>query len=664
MISPAGAASGAPENAHSHDRMNCIIDQFLQHADSAISGDRIKNWAAKIWQSDRWSKFSRYHQTALMTRQGMRKAGLSDVKIMELEADGKTHYGDYIIPQAWEARGGELFITQPKSVARRLASYKQCPNSLFMYSAATPPSGLELEIVPWDDLKQLRPGCNQDYAGKLVFTGMDPSSIWREAANRGAAGIISMNGKQEGVHWQNYCFVPRNEKRLFGFSLRNAEGLRLQNVLRRSPRVMAKARVDATLFDGKAETVTGIVRGKSADEILAFAHLYEAGGWDNASSCASLLEISGILTSAIKKGLLPRPKRTIRFMLGWECYSIMAWMLQKKRSRVLAGLTMDGVGRDIIKDHAPLGIHGTPDANPAYPDALLAAIAGKYLKDKGNFRMWKMFPFAASDSLSSDPWFDAPMPYLYQPVPSIWHTSIDTPDGLSADSLKWSAVIGATYLWFLANAGPKEAIWLAGETARYYRGRLLDFTGDAVRLRHLRDCGLKAVDSASKLVEGKGKRLLARGIKKIKNAISIQYALERDRGESVPGGGISVAVSNEGPLLARGSSAWRKKTASRKREPYKTLEEASCLIPVRRVPGLLTLQTLPEEAKSNCRWGPGYHALVQPTLWADGKRNIPEIARAIYGETGKAPDLKDLLDSFRFLEQYGYVSLKRKPAGC
>ncbi|MBU0715805.1 MAG: hypothetical protein KJ964_10660 [Verrucomicrobia bacterium] len=31
----------------------------------------------------------------------------------------------------------------------------------------------------------------------------------------------------------------------------------------------------------------------------------------------------------------------------------------------------------------------------------------------------------------------------------------------------------------------------------------------------------------------------------------------------------------------------------------------------------------------------------------DGRRSILEIARAIYCETGKTPDLKDLIDSFR-----------------
>jgi hypothetical protein len=347
--------------------------------------------------------------------------------------------------------------------------------------------------------------------------------------------------------------------------------------------------------------------------------------------------MSEVLCRAIEKGLLPRPKRTIRFMLGWECYSLMAWMLQKKRSRVLAGLTMDGLGRDIIKDHAPLGIHGTPDANPAYPDALLAAIAEAYLKDKGRFRMWKMFPFTASNSLSSDPWFDAPMPYLYQPVSVIWHTSIDTPDGLSADSLKWSAVIGATYLWFLANAGPGEITWLAGETARYYRGRLVDFAGDDARLQHLCNCGTKAVDSVLKLARGKEKQFLVPRLERLKRGLHSQYNLERNRPKATE------------PHPARESEAGWKKSLKK---------EAARLVPIRRIPGLLTLHTLPEEARANCRWGPGYHALLQPILWTDGKRSILEIARAIYCETGETPDLKDLIDSFRFLEQYGYVSLK------
>jgi len=622
-----------------------MFEQFLQYADKSISGERIKHMTEKIWRSDRWSKFSRFHQTAMMAQSAMRSAGLSNVNIMPLAADGRTRYGDYIIPQAWEARSGELRIVHPKRSARLLASYKQSSNSLMMYSASTPPSGMELEIVPWDDMRPLRRRQDSNCFGKLVFTGMYPASIWREAAKRGASGIVYANEKQDGIHWHNYCFVPRNEKKLFGFSLNREDGQWLKQVLRQAPRVIAHARVDANLFDGRAETVMGIVRGQSSDEMLAFAHLYEPGAWDNASGCASLLEISGILCRAIEKGLLPRPRRTIRFMLGWECYSLMAWLVQKKRPRPVAGLTMDGLGRDIIKNNAPLGIHGTPEANPAYTDAFLAAIAEAYLKDKGRIvenGLWKMFPFAAGDSLPSDPWFDVPMPYLYQPVRAIWHTSIDTADQLSAESLKWSAVIGATYLWSLANADGKDVAWIAGETARHYRERFVDFRGEVDGLQHLRDCGVKALDSVLKLTDGRERKRLIPLLKRLRSDLYAQYDLKKKR-----------------PNPPQNHTAPGRKTGRLKR-----LEKSAALmIPVRRVPGLLTLQTLPEDAKSNCRWGPDYHVLVKPILWADGKRSVLEIARAICFETGKVydgKDLADLIDSFRFLDQHGYISFKRR----
>lgn len=617
-----------------------MFEQFLQYADKTICGERIKDWAGKIWRSDRWSKFSRFHQTALMTRQAMGSAGLSDVKIIPLAADGRTRYGDYIIPRAWEPSAGELKIVRPKSTVRLLASYRKTPNSLMMYSAATPPSGLELEIVPWDDMRSIcRRQKDSNYFNKLVFTGIRPASIWQKAASRNAAGIIYTNERQEGVHWHNYCFVPRNEERLFGFSLNSADGQWLRNVLRQSARVTAHVRVNTRLFDGKAETVTGMIRGQLMDEILAFAHLYESGAWDNAAGCASLLEISKILCHAIKKRLLPCPKRTIRFMFGWECYSLMAWMLQKKRPRTIAGLTLDGLGRDIIKDNAPLGVHGTPEANPAYTDALLAAITDTYLNGKGRRRMWKMFPFTSGDSLPSDPWFDVPMPYLYQPVPSIWHSSIDTPEQLSADSLKWSAVIGATYLWFLANAGRKEMRWVAEETARHYRKRLVGFKGTDDRLQHLRDCGTKAVGSVSKLAVKKETRCLASWLKRLKRDIQVQYKLEKDR----------LKLPGHNP-----------KYDHEKKWMTKQQKEAARLVPIRRVPGLLTLQTLPEEAKADCRWGPAYQTLVQPILWTDGERTILDIARKIYFETGKKPDLADLMDIFYFLDKYGYIEFKRK----
>ena len=105
-----------------------------------------------------------------------------------------------------------------------------------------------------------------------------------------------------------------------------------------------RARVKAKSYAGTIDTVTGVLPGRNPrEEVLAFAHLNEVGAWDNASGSAAVLEIARVLTRLIAQGALPRPARSIRFMLGWECYSLMIYLL-RLRSRTtdsVAGLSLE-----------------------------------------------------------------------------------------------------------------------------------------------------------------------------------------------------------------------------------------------------------------------------------------------------------------------------------
>ena len=622
-----------------------MLEKIYQEIGKEISGERIKKTATKLWQIDRWFTFPKFHQSAKLSKEEMKKVGLNNVELLRYNADGKTRYADYIIPQAWDAKDAELKVIEPKNSSKLLASYKKIPQSLFMYSAPTPKEGIISEVILLKDGSKEKDYQGKNIEGKIVLTSKNPQSIWRLAKRDGAIGIIYANFNQDGVHWENYCFVPRNDKNMFGFSISGEDGRYLMNLLKKNKKVKVLAKVNTKLYNDKAETVTGIIPGKNKkEEILVFAHLYEIGTWDNASGAASVLEIARVLNNLIKKRVLPQPKRSIRFMLGWECYSLIGYLTRDKRSEPIAGLTMDALGLDPLKYDAPIGIHCTPDSNPSYVDILLEEIAKSYLTPKRHLPVWKLFSFAGGDSLPSDPFFNIPMPYLYQPCHTIWHTSIDTSEKLLPESLKWSAVVGATYLYFLANSGYKEASWLAEKVCEKYQKKLVsvkapDKSGNYKfscsrsihRAKHYqRDRGMQALNSTRKLLTDKEK-------KKIKPTLSI----------------LTKDINSQTTVL-------RKEPKIKKSKKLTSLEKkASKMIPKRLIPGILTLQTLPEEMKDSCKWGPGYQVLVKPILWTDGKRNILEIAELLHLETNREIDLKDLVDCYEFLEKYGYVKIKR-----
>jgi len=357
-----------------------MIEGIIEKVKQEISGKNVINLAEKIWTIDRVSGFTNFHKSADLCFDQMKKAGLKDVKILQFKADGVSKYGDYVIPQAWDAESAELHLIEPEESANLLASYIDSPNHLFMYSASTPEKGFVSEVV-WVKGKKLIDYEKADLKGKIVFTSHRPTVIWKYAEKTGAVGIIcdyaECRNQHSGIGWQNYSFVPKNNKRLFGFSVTYEKGAFLKKIFSEGKKIKVSAKVKTRFYNGTADLVTGIIPGttKKKEEIWIFAHLYEIGAWDNASGSASVVEIGRTLSELIKNKILSRPKRTIRFMLGWECYGLMCYLVSHLRDldNFIAGITLDSIGLD-YKYKVPLGISSTPESNPAFIDYLLEKI--------------------------------------------------------------------------------------------------------------------------------------------------------------------------------------------------------------------------------------------------------------------------------------------------
>ena len=81
-----------------------MLKRICHEIDKETSGERIKKTSTRIWETDRWFTYPKFHQSARFSKEEMKKIGLKDIEILQYEADGKTKYADYIIPQAWDAR--------------------------------------------------------------------------------------------------------------------------------------------------------------------------------------------------------------------------------------------------------------------------------------------------------------------------------------------------------------------------------------------------------------------------------------------------------------------------------------------------------------------------------------------------------------------------------
>lgn len=180
-----------------------------------LSGHRGKNHVVEIHRTDRFSSFDLYHETARYCLGQMEAIGLEGVVSIPCKADGRTAYGDWVVPRAWDARDAVLRIVDTGHV---LARYPDVPAALYMYSGPTPPEGIETELIAVED-----PACvPEDFKGKLILTDTVDRDARKALAARRIAGVVSDRGKVDLPDlrgWDNYTFAPRNEEGLFGFSL-------------------------------------------------------------------------------------------------------------------------------------------------------------------------------------------------------------------------------------------------------------------------------------------------------------------------------------------------------------------------------------------------------------------------------------------------------------
>ncbi len=254
--------------------------------------------------------------------------GLSDVQLIKQASRTRP----------WNARFADLWIVEPEPV--RIASTLQSVLHLADYSR---PADVTAELV------DIAAGQEADYegkelAGKIVLTYGSIFQVMRQAVcDRGAAGVIvypnpfssdmgvnlggggSARDRPDQLAWTSLPSQGSAEcEPTFAFVLSARQGVQLRNRLQRAGEpVVAHAVVDAA-FDSEQGSepwqvmVEAFIPGTdpgSGQDIVLTGHIQEENNSanDDASGCASALEVARALNRLIDEGRLPRPKRNLRF---------------------------------------------------------------------------------------------------------------------------------------------------------------------------------------------------------------------------------------------------------------------------------------------------------------------------------------------------------------
>jgi hypothetical protein len=458
-----------------------------------LSGSVAKSYVAQISCFHRIQASTMFHEAAEYVKSELLKIGLKDAAIEQFQADGAKKYWTYTSPLGWTVKSAELRLVEPEAIL--LASYEDVPQSLHTYSNATPSEGVVAELVDVGIGTKAADYEGKDVKGKFVLATGRAKSVHEQAVYKyGAAGVITDTVTLEIPNVRESLDIPdahayqsiwptaeELDKVTFGFSVSKRQGNQLRTLLRRGKPVKLKAKVDAKLFPSNLDVVTATIPGRSKpnEEVFLTAHLChpKPSANDNASGSGLLLEIARTINVLIESGKIERPARTIRFIWVPETFGSVSYLHSHEdlSSRLIAGINLDMVGQNQELCRSTLNLDRTPDSLPCYLNDLVFRIMEESVKefDKSSpFGSSSTFRYATgafsggSDHAEfTDSTMGIPCVMLLQWPDLFYHTSMDTIDKVSEDSLRRVGWIVTNAALILANATFETAFQLASATA-------------------------------------------------------------------------------------------------------------------------------------------------------------------------------------------------------
>jgi hypothetical protein len=260
-----------------------------------------------------------------------------------------------------------------------------------------------------------------------------------------------------------------------------SEARRLQQRIAAGEEILFHARVEAGHEKGHYEFVTAEIEGTDRkDEIIHYTcHLDHPrpGANDNVSGCVAILEVARTLAALIDDGVLPRPRRTLKFLWPAEIEgSIMYLAGLDDASRIKANIHMDMVGGAPVTK-AVFRISGGPYSAPSFI-ADVGHEIGRFVNDQTQrFADGEdvAFPLNAPEGgkepllaqmegldmgSDHDVFFEGtwriPGLYLHDWPDRYIHTNFDTAANIDPTKLERAAFIGAVSGWFLANMSESD----------------------------------------------------------------------------------------------------------------------------------------------------------------------------------------------------------------
>ena len=444
-----------------------------------LSGERAHETVVQISKNHRMRGSRGFRAAADLIVQRAREAGLDSARVEEYPADGKIFYGTQRSRPPWDAEFAEL-----SEEKRLVASWAKQPMSLAQDSES---GEVTAELIDVGAGTADSSYAGKNVRGKLILASSQPSGVAEiGVAKYGAAGIISYAQNQRTAWWgENEDLVRWGhldtfaKVKTFAFMVSPRVAKEYRARLAKGEKIRLHAKVKAGQHPGVYSIATAMIRGAdpklSQEEIVFSCHLDHPnpGANDNASGCATILEVATTLSRLIRDGKIPRPARTIRFVWPPEVEGTMVVLNAKPdwARRIKAVVHMDMVGGG-PETKAVFHVSRGPASLPSfvydighqfgafvndqtYQYAATGSAAYPLISPKGGkeplLALLDDFDMGSDHEVYQDASWGIPAIYLHDWPDRYIHTTHDTPDKIDPTKLLRAGFIGAASGYHLAN---------------------------------------------------------------------------------------------------------------------------------------------------------------------------------------------------------------------
>jgi len=466
-----------------------IDDKTIAALATEVSGESAKRNLEGFSRHHRMRGSRGYHAATEQIVAELKGYGLGDAHIEALPADGKIFYGTQRSRPAWNAEFAELWeVGANGERVTRLASWDAAPITLAQDSWS---ADVTAELIDVGQGTSEADYANRDVKGKLVLAAAQPGPVAALAVQRfGAAGIVSYAqnqrtawyGENENlIRWGHLeTFTP---VKTFAFMVSLKTARALQQRLARNETVRMHAVVRAGQEPGAYELVTATMPGAELreQEIVFSCHLDHPrpGANDNASGCATILEVARTLSKLVAEKRLAPPRRTIRFVFPPEVEGTLALLNGRPgiAARIKAAIHLDMVGGG-PETKAIFHVTRGPASQPSFIYDIAESL-GQLVNDQsarfastGTARwplvapdggkealLAMMSPFSqgSDHQVYSDSSWGIPAIYLNDWPDRYIHTNMDVPANIDSTKLARAGFIAAASGYVLATITPDDA---------------------------------------------------------------------------------------------------------------------------------------------------------------------------------------------------------------